>query len=77
MKYTVQFFRGDTLYHSKEWDLGLDAAKQHAQGMLKPYGASSSNILDEKRKIVCEFDLPVDPPARTVDGDASQAAPPT
>ena len=77
MKYTVQFFRGDTLYHSKEWDLGLDAAKQHAQGMLKPYGASSSNILDDKRKIVCTFELPDDQPKRAAEGDGAQAAPPT
>jgi hypothetical protein len=71
MKYTVQFFRGDALYHTKEWDLGLDAAKQHAQGMLKPYGASSSNILDDKRKIVCTFELPADPPAaREAVGDS-------
>ncbi len=70
MKYTVQFFRGDALYHSKEWDLGLDAAKQHAQGMLKPYGASSSNILDDKRKIVCTFELAVAAPAHDGEGEA-------
>lgn len=70
MKYTVQFFRGDTLYHTKEWDLGLDAAKQHAEGMLKPYGASSSTILDDKRKVVCTFDLQVTAPAREGDGQA-------
>jgi hypothetical protein len=69
MKYTVQFFRGDALYHSKDWDLGLDAAKQHAQGMLKPYGASSSNILDDKRKVVCTFELPVAVPADKIDGE--------
>lgn len=70
MKYTVQFFRGDALYHSKDWDLGLDAAKQHAQGMLKPYGASSSNILDDKRKVVCVFEPPVAVPADERDGEA-------
>jgi hypothetical protein len=70
MKYTVQFFRGDALYHSKDWDLGLDAAKQHAQGMLKPYGASSSNILDDKRKVVCTFELPVAAPADKSAGEA-------
>lgn len=75
MKYTVQFFRGDALYHSKEWDLGLDAAKQHAQGMLKPYGASSSNILDDKRKIVCTFDLPAVPSAAGVEGEAEPVSP--
>ena len=69
MKYTVQFFRGDALYHSKDWDLGLDAAKQHAQGMLKPYGATSSNILDDKRKVVCTFEPPVAAPAGEVDGE--------
>jgi len=69
MKYTVQFFRGDALYHSKDWDLGLDAAKQHAQGMLKPYGATSSNILDDKRKVVCVFEPPVAAPASETDGE--------
>lgn len=70
MKYTVQFFRGDALYHTKEWDLGLDAAKQHAQGMLKPYAATSSSILDDKRKVVCTFELPVAAPASEGSGEA-------
>lgn len=56
MVYTVQFFRGDTLYHSKVWDLGLDAAKQHATGMLKPYGATRSAIVDNKQKLVFAYE---------------------
>ncbi len=67
MTYTVQFFRGDALYHSKEWDLGLDAAKHHAQFMSKPYGASSARVIDVKRKVVFEYDAAAtapEPPAQ-------------
>jgi hypothetical protein len=50
MIYTVEFLRSGKVFHTKEWDLGLDAAKQHATGMIERYGATSSRILDHKRK---------------------------
>lgn len=70
MNYTVQFFRGDTLYHSKAWNLGLDAAKQHATGMLKPYGASRSAIVDAKQKLVFSAEAPIPGAAEPTDGEA-------
>ena len=60
MKYKIEFFKDDKVLHSKDWDLGLDAAKQHASGMAKPYGATSSRVLDSKRKVV--FSFTVGPP---------------
>jgi len=35
MKHKIEFYKDDKLHHSKDWDLGLDAAKQHASGMAK------------------------------------------
>jgi hypothetical protein len=70
MKYTVQFYRSEKLYHSKAWDLGLDAAKQHAVGMLKPYGASRSAIIDAKQKVVFAHEPSASGDAEAVDGEA-------
>lgn len=58
MTYTVEFLKGGKVFHSKEWDLGLDAAKQHATGMVKRYGATSSRILDRRRIEVFTYALP-------------------
>ena len=58
MIYRVEFYKDGKLIHFKSWDLGLDAAKQHATGMVKPYGATSSRILDSKRKEVFSYALP-------------------
>lgn len=67
MTYTVQFFRGDTLYHSKEYDLGLENAKQHAKFMCKPYKASSARVIDRKRKVIFEYTAQT-----SSEGEASQ-----
>jgi hypothetical protein len=61
MIYRVQFFKGDDLLHSKEFDLGLDAAKQHATHMAKPYEATSSRILDARGKEVFTYTVPTSP----------------
>lgn len=74
MIYTVQFFRGDKLYHSKVWDLGLDAAKQHATGMVKPYGATRSAIIDAKQKVVFTFEPDAEGRPKTADGEAQAEA---
>lgn len=74
MIYTVQFFRGDKLYHSKVWDLGLDAAKQHATGMVKPYGATRSAIIDAKQKVVFTFEPDAEGRPKPADGEAQAEA---
>ena len=66
MKYRVEFFKDDKCFHFKEWDLGLDTAKQHAIGMLKPYGASFSRIVDDKGRKV--FSHPAVPVPGVLDG---------
>ena len=55
MNYRVEFFRDDKRFHSKEWDFGLETAKQHATGMLKPYNATVSRIVDEKGREVFSY----------------------
>jgi hypothetical protein len=52
MIYRVEFFKNDKRFHSKEWEYGLDTAKQHATGMLKPYEATFARIVDEKGREV-------------------------
>ncbi len=58
MNYAVQFFRGEKLYHSREYDLGLENAKHHARFMCKPYGATSARVVDQRKKVVFEYAAP-------------------
>lgn len=48
MVYSVEFYRDGKCFHSKEWHFGLDTAKQHATGMLKPYEATFARVVDKK-----------------------------
>jgi len=61
MIYRVEFYKDDKRFHFKEWEYGLDTAKQHATGMLKPYGATFSRIVDDKGREV--FSHPPPEPA--------------
>ncbi len=54
MKYIVQFFRGENLYHWYECDLGLDIAKYHARFMYEAYGATSARVVDPRNRTVFE-----------------------
>ena len=63
MIYRVEFFRDDKRFHSKEWDFGLDSAKQHASGMLKPYEATFARVLDDKGREVFSYPPPAPPEA--------------
>jgi hypothetical protein len=58
MIHHVEFMRDDQLVHSKRWEFGLDAAKQHAIRMAKPYGATSVRVLDGKRKQLFLYTVP-------------------
>jgi hypothetical protein len=58
MIYQVEFMKDGKLVHSKRWDLGLDAAKQHATRMAKPYGATAVRVLDNKRKELFVYTVP-------------------
>ena len=60
MIYRVEFFKNDRRFHSKEWDYGLDTAKQHATGMLKPYEATFARIVDEKGREVFSWPAPAE-----------------
>jgi len=66
MMHLVEFYRDDKLVHSRRWDLGLEAAKQHAARMAEPYKATTVRVLDGKRKQLFLFTAPTErlrPPA--------------
>jgi hypothetical protein len=58
MIHHVEFFADEKLIHSKRWELGVDAAKQHAARMAKPYGATSVRVLDSRRKQLFLYTVP-------------------
>jgi hypothetical protein len=58
MIHLVEFMKDEKLIQPKPWDLGLDAAKQHATRMAKPYGATSVRVLDSKRKQLFLYTVP-------------------
>jgi hypothetical protein len=53
--YRVEFFKDDKIFHTKEWDFGLDSAKQHASGMMERYGATFARVVDPKGREVYSY----------------------
>lgn len=68
MIYRVEFFRNDKRFHTKEWEYGLDTAKQHCTGMLKPYEATFARVVDEKGREVFSWPPPPEPEADSPEG---------